>query len=410
MVSEKTSNYLFMLSGLLESVKVLGVMWVYEVFWTENFGRLSFNVDLIGAFGALLSPWLVAYLQKSRASAAQAYISVLTYLLPLACMVASGYWIFAKYLLTDHRESIEGFNVFLASRAISIIVITLIALNYSVLAQVGRGMYIFLFQLFTVSTTLAMYYIFSDSGLFSSLASAGAILLLVEFTIMGVTFSMAKSELSVMHFWRSVRELNHLDEIKIYSRIVLPEIGTVLSVVASTFLLSSVAYFCLQEYYEVYRLPLAFMTASWIVANKVTTLLVSFSEADSVIFSVENYKYTIRYTWYIPVLLLIIYMVFFFEVFSYSVFLNVVVAMSYFPAMAAVVAIGGSLRVQNRNALLLKANLTMLCLYFIPAVSLIYLRWLGVTSLIHIIGISYLVRIMVVNWFGRELRQTEELI
>ncbi|MOA43465.1 hypothetical protein D3C78_1656260 [compost metagenome] len=85
--------------------------------------------------------------------------------------------------------------------------------------------------------------------------------------------------------------------------------------------------------------------------------------------------------------------------------------MLYFPAMAAVIAMGGSLRVQNRNALLLKANLAMLCFYFIPVVALIYLRFIGAGGLIHAIGVSYLVRIMVINWLGiRELRRDGALI
>ncbi|MNQ84774.1 hypothetical protein D3C85_999140 [compost metagenome] len=386
-------------------------MWVYELFWADNFGRLSFNIDLIGAFGALLTPWLMAYLQKSRESAAQAYIIVLIYLLILSGVVGSAYWILANYLLAGGLDSIEDFNVFIALRALSLIVITLTTLNYSVLAQAGHGLYIFLFQLCAVSATLGLYYIFSDYGLYSSLVYVGVVLLLLELAIMKMTFNMAKKHLGITRFWRRVLEFKYLNEFKGYSRIVFPETGTVLSVVACTFLISSSAYITLQEHYEFYRLPLAFMTASWIVASKVTTLLVSFSKTDAVAFSMQNYMYTIRYTWYIPVLLLLIYVALFYQRLNYLICINVVVAMLYFPAMAAVIAMGGSLRVQNRNALLLKANLAMLCFYFIPVVALIYLRFIGAGGLIHAIGVSYLVRIMVINWLGiRELRRDGALI
>lgn len=397
MRAKETSNYLFMLSGVLEAVKVLGIMWVYEFFWAEDFYRLSFNIDLISAFGALLSPWLVAYLQKSRESARTAYIVVVGCVVPLSCIVAFVYYLSANYFLVDFQNSIKCFYGFIVLRAISIVVVTFTALNYSVLAQAGKGLHVFFFQLCSILVTLALYYIFSDYGLFSSLISAGFILLLFELFVANVTFNTAKTYLSIASLAESVRKVNYIGHFKPYSRIVLPETGTVLSVVISTFLLSSAAYVCLREDYEIYRLPLAFMTANWIVANKVTTLLVSFGKNSTVVCSLDDFKYTVKYTWYIPIVLLLVYIFLFSSDITSAVFLNVALVTLYFPGMAVVIAIGGALRAQNRNAILLKANIAMLCFYFVPVVTMVYLNVVGAGSLIHIVGISYLARILVIK-------------
>lgn len=396
--SNRSSDFLYMASGFVEAIKALGVMVLLREFWGEYFGVLSFNVDLIVAFSGLLAPWSVLYLQSSKSNS-NAYADTFSTLVPMAVMVGGVY--FASSVFFVFEQILSGsYEVlrFLLFRMLSFVVISCSLINFLVLMRNGRGGQVFILQVFSMCLILAIYYIFSRKVLSLDLVFVGLGLLLVELLVFVVAHRMARhlgGYLSKCIYF----DISFVKRLEAQRLILLPELGSVVVVVLSGLFMSVAVFFALKFEYHLYRLPFAFMTASWVISNKAMLLVISFLSEHAKGGLLSSVWGVFKNTWYVPCILYLfayVWIVGSSQNDKSTILGQIFVGLAYYPTMVMCIALSAWLRVENKNSILLKANAVMLFCYFAPLAILIVSGLLSPLYALHVVGVSYVVKVFVI--------------
>ena len=206
---------------------------------------------------------------------------------------------------------------------------------------------------------------------------------------------------------RKVQAVAIIRKLQSQRLILLPELGSVVIIILSGLLVTTAVFFKFYEDYHLYRLPFAFMTASWLISSKAMLLVMFFFAAERKTGLFHAVVDVFEATWYVPCLLLMLAYFWLSKDLGggdQEIFIQVLLALGYYPAMVAIIALSAWLRMKGKNGILLKANYIMLLLYFLPVSMMICFGLVSLVYVLHLIGSSYLIRGLIIIYLSRVRR------
>jgi len=402
------NGYYMVLSGFADISKPLLSIIILQKLWTSNFGFVSLNIDVLAFFSALLTPWFIVYMQMAKQEIHTAYSSVLAVVYPAACLTAATYIVVSLILLNLAGGLRLDTATFIILRAISLILSTINSLNQCVLIKHGKCRAVLITQTLLLFWAILIYLSFGVLLDDENLVGAGLALLIMDITTYYYSSKKATklTPRSAPGNWFEYKSVSH--NLSAQRAILIPELGTALTISASLLCITAATFVTMGLEYQQYRTPLAFMAAMWLISSKIVNLLISTATPSASFFSLSDFLYTVRFTWYVPCLLLsIAYCLY--PPHTDELFLKIATPILYFPAMIAVISINGTIRLGGKNMLLYRANLLMLTIYFFPASIFITFKYIPLELVIHAVGVSYLFRIGLIYWLHFKTNFPEDI-
>jgi len=378
------------IGGVVEAVRGLLVFIALRALWENQLGFISLNIDIVSFYSTLLFPWFVVYMQLSRYDN-NAYLIVVRVLYPAAYLISFFCLVSVLMALKSGGWGFEAL-IFACSRSCSLILFARFGLNQYVLIRTGRGEWLLLIQLLMLALSMLIYIVLGSVDGVKSVGALGVCLLALDFGAAGSSKFLAHHSLG--------GEVC-LDQYKIsffaafikQKTILLYEFLNVVVISLSVLLLMLSTYYASGENRE-YRVVIAFMSVLWIVSAKSMGLLLSVPGDVKGASVVESFLTVLKYTWYVPLILVLLAYILYFSGLTDQLFFDIVVGVLYYPFMAAVIAFNSVLRMRQENGLLYFVNLALLLFYFAPASILIIFDLISLSNVMHVLGVGYVFRLL----------------
>lgn len=382
------SDIYFVLSGSVDVLKSISVVLLLSIIYPEEFKYLALNIDVMTAVLSFVTPWLFAFIQLSKISPEAAYRRCVSALVLVAATLMAAYLALSVVAFGEDLLS-HGLVVFIMLRTASVGLLVFSAINQSRLMLLGSGAFVFWLQLGTWAATTSVYLIIWALNIEFSFVYVGASLLLIDITVFCLSYSLIRRKVS------SKLRLKPSMSFSIRIRkILIPEALTVASIGLSALLISLSVYAISPDEYSVFRVPFAFQMACWIICSRAAVLVMrKYSSYCSGLLG-GSFMYCFKTTWFVPVLLVLVALVMGGGMPGHNAKLCII-ALSYYPAMVMVIALNGAFRLLSLNGLIAKANQLMFVFFFIPASALIAWHYIGIEYVIHVVGVSYCIRFIV---------------
>ncbi|WP_256578608.1 hypothetical protein [Pseudomonas sp. B28(2017)] len=390
------SDVFFVITGAVDVIKGISVLMLMSVAFPGQFGVLSVNIDIMSALIPFASPWVIAFLQLSKASRHRAYIKCAGALIVIGAVISIVYIVISLNMVEESRHN-EGLLVFLFLRMVSVCVLVFASLNQAYLMLLGYGRTVFWLQIGVWLCNIGLYLALWLSGVGFSYVVAGLGMLAIDLAlfVIGVSIIMGSTSINIKSIKPSLKFCMKI------RGIVLPELSTVASISLSGLLLSVVAFKIAPEDFADFRIPFAFQMACWMICARAAVLIIRhYSAQDATLFS-KAIGYTFKVTWFVPFGLTLIVGILTNQM-SRGQFVHSLVALAYYPAMAIVISLNGVFRLKAMNSVISSANKWLLGLYFVPLSALIYFGYVGAAQIIHFVGISYMVRLLLMYYLYRK--------
>ncbi|MEO6676676.1 MAG: hypothetical protein ABIO21_04805 [Pseudomonas sp.] len=390
------SDIFFVVTGAVDVIKGISVLMLMTVAFPDQFGVLSVNIDIMAALIPFASPWVIAFLQLSKISRNRAYAKCAAALIIVGTLISIVYIVLSLSLIKESQDN-ASLLIFLLLRMVSVCVLVMVSLNQAYLMLLGYGRTVFWLQMSVWLCNVGLYLTLwlSDMGFSYIVAGLGMVAIDLALFIAGILILKTSLTISIKSIRRSMRF-----SLKIRG-IVLPELSTVASISLSGLLLSVVAFKIAPEDFADFRIPFAFQMACWMICARAAVLIIRrYSVHDPALFS-KAIIYAFKVTWFVPFGLGLIACVLANQI-TTGQFIHSLVAMIYYPAMAIVISLNGVFRLNAMNSVISVANKWLLVCYFVPLSALIYFGYIGAAQIIHCVGLSYMVRLLLMYHLYRK--------
>lgn len=391
------SDIFFVITGGVDVIKGISVLMLMSIAFPGQFSVLSVNIDIMSALIPFASPWVIAFLQLSKVSMHRAYSKCAAPLIVVGTLISIVYIVISLNMIEESRHNTD-LLMFLLLRMVSVCVLVFASLNQTYLMLLGYGRTVFWLQIGVWLCNIGLYLTIWLSGMGFSyvVAGLGMVAIDVALFVVGMSILKASGNMSV----KSIKP-SWMFSLKI-RRIVLPELSTVASISLSGLLLSAVAFKIAPEDFADFRIPFAFQMACWMICARAAVLIIRrYSAQDSALFS-NAIIYTFKVTWFVPVGLALIAGGLSNQM-ATGQFIHSLVAMAYYyPVMVIVISLNGVFRLSAMNSVISAANKWLLGFYFVPLSALIYFGYIGAAHIIHFVGISYMVRLLLMYHLYRK--------
>lgn len=394
--NDALSDIFFVITGGVDVIKGISILMLISVAFPHQFSVLSVNIDVMSALIPFASPWVIAFLQLSKVSRYRAYSKCAAALIVVGAVISILYIVVSLNMIEESHHN-TGLLVFLLLRMVSVCVLVFASLNQAYLMLLGYGRTVFWVQMAVWLCNVALYLTLWLSGIEFSYVLAGLGMVAIDLALFVVVVSILKASGSIR--LRSIKP-SFKFSLKI-SKIVLPELSTVASISLSGLLLSVAAFKISQESFSDFRIPFAFQMACWMICTRAAVLIIRRYSAQDFSLFYRAIIYTFKVTWFVPVGLALVVAILANQL-SPGQFIHSLLAMAYYPAMAIVISLNGVFRLTTMNSIISSANKWLLVVYFVPLSVLIYLGYVGPASIIHFVGISYMVRLLLMYHLHRK--------
>ncbi|EGH14136.1 MULTISPECIES: hypothetical protein [Pseudomonas syringae group] len=384
--SDVISDIFFVITGGVDVVKGISVLFLLSTVFPTQFGVLSVNMDIMSALIPFGSPWVVAFLQLSKISKRRAYNVCVSALMIIGGMIAAIYLVISLNLIAHGGDNTEKI-IFLALRTFSVFILVFVILNQSYLMLLGFGQSVFWLQIGVWLANFGLYLTIWLSVSEFSYVIAGLGMVMIDSLLLIVGLYILKKT-GNMAYTFTKPSLKFSFKIR---RIVVPELFTVASISLSGLLLSAAAFKISPGHFSDFRIPFAFQVACWMICARATVLIMRRYSVDNPALLYDAFLYAFKTTWFVPAGLALIAVALFGQM-SGDQFIHSLAAITYYPAMIVVIALNGVVRLKAANDIISSANKWLLVLFFFPLSAGIYYGHVEAINIIHFVGASYALR------------------
>ncbi|XXD82251.1 hypothetical protein J3P95_00750 [Pseudomonas sp. Z5-35] len=394
--NDALSDIFFVVTGGVDVIKGISMLMLMNVAFPQQFSVLSVNIDVMSALIPFASPWVIAFLQLSKVSRYRAYSKCAGALIVVGVAISILYIVISLSMIEESRHN-ASLLMFLLLRMVSVCVLVFASLNQAYLMLLGYGRTVFWVQMAVWLCNVALYSALWLSGLEFSYLWLGLGMVAIDLALFVVVIWILKAAGSI-HISTLRPSFGFSFKIK---KIILPELSTVASISLSGLLLSVVVYRISPENFAEFRIPFAFQIACWMICARAAVLIIRRYSAQDVSLFFSAIVYTFKVTWFVPLGLALV-VVALANKMSPNQIVNSIIGVIYYPVIAIVISLNGVFRLMMMNSIISDANKWLLVLYFVPLSALIYFGRIGSESIIHFVGISYIVRVLLMHHLYRK--------